>query len=89
MSHMVPLECLESVRISWYYILKYKVSSSRCLYAYIIHIVDRISRAMCLGIEIFVLVTLRTKIKCVVKILNSTKVKGTIRTFSRAWVDRV
>ena len=68
MSHIVLLECLESVCIYWYYMLKYKVSSSRCLYAYIIHIVDRILRAMCLGIKIFVLVTWCTKIKCVVEI---------------------
>ena len=68
MSHTVPLECLESVCIYWYYILKYKVSSCRCFYAYIIHIADRMLRAMCLGIKVFVLVTLCTKIKYIVKI---------------------
>ena len=41
MSHIVPLECLGSVCISRFYILKYyKVSrrSSCCLYAYVIYI---------------------------------------------------
>ena len=68
MSHIVPLECLESVCIYWYYILKYKLSSSRCLYAYIIHITDRMLRAMRWGIKVFVLVTLCSKIKHIVKI---------------------
>ena len=60
MSHVVPLECLESVCIHWYYILKYKVSSSRSLYAYIIHIAGRLLRVL--------FVTLFTKTKCIVKI---------------------